>query len=186
MCRWSGEFVVGDRQACSAAVRFHSGDQLGCEVVERLVAGEQKHVCVGDCSAGGRVPIEIDHGKVNGDGQLTAAGDLENRKSYRFLVIHASREGWTCSIRQRIGTDGPGESTEIVVVDVTKASTSKRRNRGRYLYLTDTGRAFRLIGDRQPTGRTFHRSHFTLSLGLRIGKAGALSGRLISGLDGPA
>lgn len=60
ICRWLGEFV--DRQAGSAAVRFHSRNQLGCEVVERLVAGEQKHVCVGDYSAGGRVAIEIDRG----------------------------------------------------------------------------------------------------------------------------
>jgi hypothetical protein len=91
-------------QACSAAVRFHRGDQLGCEVVERLVAGEQKHVRVGDCSAGGRVAIQIDHGKVDGDGQLTAAGNRKNGESYRFLVTQARGEGWTYSVRQRIGT----------------------------------------------------------------------------------
>lgn len=119
-CRSSGEFV--GLQACRAALRFHDGEQLSGEVVERLVAGEQEHMRAGDRSAGGRVAIKIDDGKVNGDDELSAAGDLENRKSDRFLVIQATGEGWRRSARQRIDSDGLGEGTEIVVVEYPRAA----------------------------------------------------------------
>jgi hypothetical protein len=83
----SGKLI--NQKLRDAALRFHGRTQLGCEVIECLVAGRQDHVNPGDCTAGGRVLVEIDISEVNGNGKLPAASDLGNRESYRYPRVTA-------------------------------------------------------------------------------------------------
>jgi hypothetical protein len=94
----SGKFV--DRRPCIAALGFHSGQQLGGEVVESLVAGEHEHVHAGDCAASARVAIKVDNGEVALDANWPQLVNLAIRQNpslaHSLRRLHGGKDGPTC------------------------------------------------------------------------------------------
>jgi len=129
----SGELV--DRQARSAALHVDSCPQTGGELLQRVLAGEHEHARARHHATGRGVTVVVDHGEIDLDAELAAAGDLENGKSDGFLVFQPRAQLRACSVWDRIGADARGEGAQIIVVEVAAGCPRERRDRGRYLEL---------------------------------------------------